>query len=150
MRQSLSTRTSLLAAALLLAGCHQPAPEAPPAQDSDRAAALAGRSPGAYLSPDHDGALYYDLRYLDSTDTEPKATWSARTRREMAIKQQLRLLDMANRPPVRPTAPGHDSILVQGENSSLIPYPSKAEWRADIYRKIDSLKVLEHLPITPH
>lgn len=153
MKQSLLTRTPLLAAALLLGACHQPAPEAAPATNraSDRAAALAGRLPGAYLSPNHDGALYYDLRYLDSTDTEPKAAWSARTRREMAIGQQLSRLELAKRPSTGPVVyPGQDSTWAQSGDGPLIGYPSEAAWRADIYRKIDSLKVLEHLPLTPH
>jgi hypothetical protein len=149
MKQSRITHIPLLAAALLLGACHQPTPEDPLAQD--RVAALAGRSPGAYLSPEHDGPLYYDLRYLDSTDTKPENSWSARTRREMAIAQQLRRLELANRPSNRAVAaPGQDSTWAQSGDGPLIGYPSEAAWRADIYRKIDSLKVLEHLPVTPH
>lgn len=137
------------AATLLLGACHQPAPEATPAQD--RAAALAGRSPGANLSPDHDGPLYYDLRYLDSTDTEPENSWSARSRREMAIKQELRRLGLAKRPSRGPVLyPGEDSVWEQRGDGRLIGFLSEKAELADIYRKLDSLKALEHIPLTSH
>lgn len=150
MKQLLIVRLPLLAAAVLLGACHQPAPKAAPTVDPSRAAALAGRSPGANLSPDHDGALYFDLRYLDSTDTEPPSSWSARTQREMAIGRQLARLELAKRPSSGPVLPGNDSTWEKPGDGPLIGYPNEAAWRADIYRKIDSLKVLEHLPITPH
>ncbi|WP_046243480.1 hypothetical protein [Hymenobacter terrenus] len=147
MRHYLVWATGLL----LATACHQSAPETAPTPDADRAAALAGRPPGANLSPDHDGALYFDLRYLDSVDTEPKASWSARTRREMAIGQQLTRLRLAKRPSTGTVIyPGEDSTWEKPSDGPLKGYPSEDAWRADIYRKIDSLKVLEHLHVTPH
>lgn len=145
MKQLLLVRTPLLVAAALLSACYQPAPEVA------SGTAKAGHPPGAILSRDHDGGLYFDERYLDSTDTEPEASWSARSQREMAIFMQLKRLSVAKRGIVAAgAAAGKDSVWEQVGNGPLVGYRNEAGAFADIYHKIDSLKVLEHIPLTPH
>lgn len=145
MKQLLLVRTPLLVAAALLSACHQPAPEVA------SGTAKAGHPPGAILSRDHDGGLYYDERYADSTDVRPI---SARTQREIAINTQLRRLHLARlgEDPTSLTATAEtiDSVYEQVNGGRLVGYRNVTAQLADIHRKIDSLKVLEHIPLTPH
>ena len=147
-------RLALVALALslgLLTSCHE---------ESTQSAAVPQqigspqRPPGAILSRDHDGALYFDERYLDSQDVRPP---SARIQRELAIQTQLRRLSLVQRALAEP--PTHnasappitsDSVFENVNGGPLLGYPSEQAHLADIYRKIDSLKVLEQIPVTPH
>ena len=104
------------------------------------------------LKPEND--LTFDMRYYDSIEMTPR---SARTERELAIFRQLnRLNDLrAHRQHDRETGvtpkPDTDSIFEQlGSGNPVRGFASRAEKLADIYRKIDSLKVLAHIPLTPH
>jgi hypothetical protein len=93
-----------------------------------------------------DNELHFDERYLDSLD-EPR---SARAQREMAILWQLKRLKMVRRSTYDPTAP-NDSVFDQPvAGSPLVGYLNDSAQLIDIYRRIDSLKVLENIPITPH
>lgn len=166
MKQLLFLPAAPLVAALLLSGlsaCDPRAPVAKPGTPGE----VPARPPGARLSPEHDGALHYDLRYLDSFSVKP---WSARTQRELALARQLRRLDMAKwsakqqakrdsataKNPVQPngsTAVSDsvwDTPFHDGVDGHLVGYPNETARMADIYRRIDSLKVLEHIPLTPH
>ena len=117
----------------LLTGCPQAPPPPAPAVEND---------------------LRFDTRYLDSLD----GPQSARTQREMAIYGQLGRLELAKRSNSRykhlidstgkkdPT----DSVFDSSNGGPLVGFPNRAAHFADIYRKIDSLKVLEHIPLTPH
>lgn len=140
-----SPRKAFLACLLLAMGSCRP--DEPASKPS-----VANGLSGVLRSDYHDGELYFDERYLDSTDTEPESSWSNRTRREMAIQTQLRRLDMATLEgrdkPAKPNLT--DSTFERVGRGPLIGYPNQAALLADIYRKIDSLKVLEHLPVTPH
>jgi hypothetical protein len=123
---------------LLLTGCPQSPPQTPPqaqhpvAQDND---------------------LHFDMRYYDSIEMTPR---SPRTERELAIFIQLQRLKMTK--PFRnkqgqivptPESP-NDSVYTQIGGSKAAGFANQAEEIADIQRKIDSLKVLEHIPLTPH
>jgi len=101
--------------------------------------------------------LRFDRRYYDSIEL-PKR--SPRTERERAIYNQLIRLDMA-KPfyhnskgelvPIPPKQPGDsDSVFEQTGDEPVVGFANEAEQLADIHRKIDSLKVLEHIPLTPH
>ncbi len=102
----------------------------------------------------HDGGLHFDGRYYDSIEMTPR---SPRTERELAIYNQLARLEMIK--PYRnkkgqivstPKQP-NDSIYEQiGEGNPSRGFANEAERLADIHRKIDSLKILEHIPPTPH
>ena len=107
---------------------------------------------GAILSKEHDGALYFDERYLDSQDVRPQ---NARIQRQWAIYTQLRRLDLSKQAAKASVshagpAPTSDSVFEHVNGGSLVGYANEQALSADIYRKIDSLKKLEHLPITPH
>jgi hypothetical protein len=106
------------------------------------------------LSQDHDGALHFDERYLDSQDVRPQ---SARIQRELAIQTQLRrlsLVQLASTIPAKRQASAppisSDSVFEGVDGGPLLGYPNGQANLADIYRKIDSLKVLEQIPLTPH
>ena len=98
--------------------------------------------------------LHFDKRYYDSIEMTPR---SARTERELAIFTQLQRLEMAKPPRnskgqviVLPKQ-SSDSIYEQiGEGSPARGFANEMDRLADIHRKIDSLKVLEHIPLTPH
>ncbi len=130
-RHSFASSTSLLMGLMLLTGC----PQAPPQSPTPPKAA--------------DNELHFDKRYLDSLDG-PR---SARTQRQMAIYGQLRRLEMAKRT-TKSTIAGqkapNDSVFDSTNGGPLLKFPNKEAHLADIYRKIDSLKVLEHIPLTPH
>ena len=99
-------------------------------------------------APPKDGELHFDERYLDSLYV-PRSSFSARTWRELAIRHQLTRLKLARIPsPVgEPEGPVSTQTEVDGPT---VVFPNEAADLADIYRRIDSLKVLEHLPVTPH
>ena len=128
---------SLSVVAVLLAGCTPDAPPPPPPPP---------------LAQNHD--LHFDMRYYDSIEMEPQ---SERTKREAAIYKQLERLRMAQ--PHRnkqgktvpmPKAP-NDSLYEQiGEGKPARGWANAAERLADIHHQMDSLKVLEHIPITPY
>ena len=128
--------TGSLLGLVLLTGC----PQAPPKPPTPPPAA--------------DNELHFDKRYLDSIDMEPR---SARTERELAIFIQLKRLenikqDLLNAEGVlvplsqQPNPPFDESI----GGGPTKHFAGKAEALADIYHKIDSLKVLENIPLTPH
>lgn len=91
--------------------------------------------------------LSFDERYLDSLSLGPP--YSARTLREQAIDRQLRRLEMAKRSAYDP-AQQTDSVWDSPTGGPLVGYPSRTAQLADIQRRLDSLKVLEHIPITSH
>lgn len=135
----------------LFSSCHQ---ETTPSIAVPQQAASSQRPPGAILSQDHDGTLHFDERYLDSQDVRPQ---SARIQRELAIQTQLRRLslvqrDSANHPERWATIPSisKDSVFEHVNGGPLLGYSNERAHLADIYRKIDSLKVLEHISLTPH
>ncbi|WP_156176288.1 hypothetical protein [Hymenobacter terrenus] len=118
---------------LLLTGCptHEPASPPPPPQAKGN-------------------ELHFDMRYYDSIEMTLQ---SERTKRERAIFDQLARLDMTKPPPkhVRIKMPDPtDSIYEHAAGGPVRGFANKAELLADIHRKIDSLKVLEHIPLTPH
>lgn len=127
---------------LLLTGCprQEQAPTSP--------------SPVADSIVPPDGGLHFDGRYYDSIEMTPR---SPRTERELAIYNQLQRLEMTK--PYRnkkgqvvplPKQP-NDSIYEQiGEGQPSRGFANEADRLADIHRKIDSLKMLEHIPLTPH
>jgi hypothetical protein len=134
-RRSFILGTSLLGLTLLT-GCPQTPPQIPtPPQTADK-------------------ELHFDKRYLDSLDG-PR---SARTQREMAIYTQIRRLEMSKNPRFRAKdsiellkiKEPNDSIFESAGGGPLRGYRNQAALDADIHRKIDSLKVLEHIPVTPH
>ena len=134
-RRALLFGASLLGLALLT-GCPQTPPQTPaPPQAADN-------------------ELNFDKRYYDSIEMKSK---SPRTERELAIFTQLLRLerikgDLQNAegkvlPLSQQPNPPYDERMGDGP---LMHFEGKAEALADIYRKIDSLKVLEHIPLTPH
>lgn len=101
-----------------------------------------------------DKDLHFDPRYYDSLDN-PR---TERAKRERAILHQLSRQKMA-RPLVsyygfRHDTTGdyysHDTVYEHVGGGPLVRWKSQAAQRQDINRKIDSLKILEHLPLTPH
>ncbi|WP_046244931.1 hypothetical protein [Hymenobacter terrenus] len=99
-------------------------------------------------APPKDGELRFDERYLDSLSAPP-STYSARTWRQLAIRHQLARLEMASRP--FPPDLQNDSVSERVEaGGPVVKFPNEAASLADIYHRIDSLKVLEGLPVTPH
>ncbi|WP_156176117.1 hypothetical protein [Hymenobacter terrenus] len=99
-------------------------------------------------APPKDGELHFDERYLDSI-SGPPSSFSARTWRELAIRHQLTRLKLARIP--LPSGVPDDSVSEQAElDGPVVKFPNEAASLADIYRRIDSLKVLEGLPVTPH
>lgn len=93
--------------------------------------------------------LVFDERYLDSISAGPP--FSAGTQRQMAIQFELDRLDLANRPMSPELDALDDTIAMQAKaNGPLVKFPNKAALLANIYRRIDSLKTLEHNPLTPH
>lgn len=134
-RHALLLGTSLLGLALLT-GCPQTPPQTPaPPQAADN-------------------ELHFDKRYLDSIEMKNR---SPRTERELAIFTQLLRLERIKRdlqnaegkvvPLSQQPNPPYDERIGDGD---LVHFEGKSEALADIYRKIDSLKVLEHIPLTPH
>ena len=123
---------------LLLTGCPQSAP-----QD------LLQPPP---IPPENDlkfDTLYYDSIYLPHR--------SARTERERAISIQLDRLDgirehrKHDREKGVTPRPDTNAIGEQiGSGNPVRHFANKAALLADIYHQIDSLKVLEHIPLTPH
>jgi hypothetical protein len=110
--------------------------------------------PPAAVAPLKDNELHFDMRYYDSIEMTPR---SPRTERELAIFLQLQRLDMTK--PFRNQKgqivpmpkQRNDSVYEQiGVGNPRRGFASEAELQADIHRKIDSLKVLEHIPLTPH
>jgi len=101
--------------------------------------------------------LRVDPRYYDSIML---GNPSARTQRELAISDQLDRLHLAQPfyhnskgelVPVPPKQPGDsDSVFEKAGDEPVVGFANRAEQLADIHRKIDSLKVLEHIPLTPH
>lgn len=126
-----------VAAGLTLLACTSPEP-----------AALLQLPP---IPPEND--LKFDMSYYDSIDMTPR---SARTERELAIFGELQRLDMIrdfrkhDREKGVTPEPDTDSVSERMGDGPLLGFANKAERLADIYRKIDSLKVLEHIPLTPH
>jgi hypothetical protein len=134
-RRSLLLGISLLGLTLLT-GC----PQTPPQMSAPPQAA--------------DNELHFDKRYYDSIEMTPR---SARTERELAIFTQLQRLDHIKRD--LQNAEGKIDPLSQQPNppfeervgdGPIMHFAGKEEALADIYHKIDSLKVLEHVPLTPH
>lgn len=135
----------------LLSSCHQESSQ--PVAVSQQVGSPE-RPPGAILSHDHDGALHFDERYLDSQDVRPQ---SARIQRELAIQTQLRRLslvkmDSTEHPErwIKSQPFSKDSVFEHVNGGPLIGYPNEQAYLANIFRKIDSLKTLEHIPLTPH
>ena len=97
--------------------------------------------------------LKFDMRYYDSIEMTPR---SARTERQLAIFRQLQRLDMVrefrkhDRERGVTPEPDTNAIYEQVSGEPAVRFPSKAAALADNYRKIDSLKVLENIPLTPH
>lgn len=133
-------RTLLLGISLvgltLLTGCPQTPPQVPT------------------TPPSADNELHFDRRYYDSIEMKHR---SPRTERELAIYTQLLRLDRIKQD--LQNAEGKVDPLSQQPNPSfderigdgpLMHFKGKAEALADIYHKIDSLKVLEHIPLTPY
>jgi hypothetical protein len=121
---------------LLLAGCSQSSPQAPPQRP---------------LFKDH--GLHFDVRYYDSIRMTPR---SARTERQLAIFTQLQRLEDIERDflnaegkPVPLAQQPNPPINEQIGDGPVRHFAGKAEQLADIYRKIDSLNVLEHISPTP-
>lgn len=104
--------------------------------------------------PVADNELHFDMRYIDSIDN-PR---TERSKRELEIWHQLARQKLARpllaRYGLQSDTTGqyqrNDSTTEQIGEGPFVRWRSKAAWRRDINRKIDSLKVLEHLPITPH
>lgn len=100
-----------------------------------------------------DNELHFDKHYLDSLDQKPR---SARTQRELAILMQLKRLEMLK--PYKnkkgdtllTSKQLNDSVYERTGDGPLIGFRDEVAQRADVYRKIDSLKTLEHIPLTPH
>lgn len=137
-RRWLAWGTGLLGL-VLLTGCPQTPPEAPP-------------------QPQHpltkNNTLHFDMRYYDSLEIPPR---SARTERELAIYIQLTRLEYIEEDLLN--AEGKLVPLSQQPNPSIDEsmaggpvqhFAGKAELLADIRHKMDSLKVLEHIPLTPY
>ena len=97
--------------------------------------------------------LKFDRRYLDSIAAGPP--YSERTRREMAIEDQLRRLELYKRS-LKATNLDGTPIGDKGESVTELvrdkytTFPNHAAQLADIYRKMDSLKVLEKIPLTSY
>jgi hypothetical protein len=94
------------------------------------------------------------MRYYDSIEVYPQ---SERTKRQLAISTQLHRLEDVTKP--IPNRQGkivqipkqkNDSVYEQMGYGPVRGFANEAELLADIYRRIDSLKVLEHIPLTPH
>jgi hypothetical protein len=76
----------------------------------------------------------------------------------MAIYTQLRRLEMSKNPRFREKARSgaarhkdlNDLVYEDVGGGLLKGYRNQAALDADIYHKIDSLKVLENIPLTPH
>lgn len=93
--------------------------------------------------------LTFDRRYLDSLSAGPP--YSARTQRQLAIMLQLKRLGMYTEPRFRSKEGNpQDSIYEHVGDGPLVGFANRAEHLADIHRKMDSLKVLENIPLTPH
>lgn len=86
--------------------------------------------------------LRFDVRYLDSLD-HPR---SARTQRQLAIEHQLTRLHEAMSSTTSEGAVYEQAV----EDGPFVGFPTKAARLADINRRIDSLKILEGIPLTPH
>lgn len=141
-----------------LVSCHQQGEVTVQSAPAQRTAAQAMSDSTSYVNftpdPTHEGGLYFDERYDDSTHVHPR---NARIQRQLAIETQFSRLGLARRrasdkDPSRPGAPPitSDSVFEGVSGGPLIGYASEQVLLADIYRKIDSLKVLEHIPLTPH
>lgn len=122
---------------VLLTGCPQTPPKAPV------------RPPRSVVK---DNNLHFDMRYYDSIEMTPR---SAHTERELAIFIQLQRLESVERNLLN--AEGKLVPLSQQPNPSIEEsmaggpvqhFAGKAELLADIRHKMDSLKVLEHIPLT--
>ena len=99
---------------------------------------------------DPEVGLYFDEAYLDSLDHPP---YNERIQRQLAIRIQLtrlRLEVYADEDYKDKKVSLADSIYEgAGDDRPRIGFANRAAHLADIYRKIDSLKVLEHQPLTP-
>lgn len=130
----------LLGLSLLLLSCSQ-SPTQPP--------------PPAYFAVEND--LRFDERYYDSLDAPP-SSYSARTRREQAIAHQLRRLfhmSMSTKYGYHVDTTGQrmriDSVFDRPDvDGPQVGFRNNDALMADVYRRIDSLKILEHIPLTPH
>jgi hypothetical protein len=113
---------------ILLAGCSQ---SSPPQIET--------------AIPDAFG-LHFDRRYLDSISIGPP--YSARTQRQMAIYVQLTRWNSLKSPYHHVDGGSNDSTVefVGGKRKA---FATRAAHLADIRRKIDSLKVLERIPLNP-
>ena len=91
--------------------------------------------------------LRFDERYDDSIGLGPP--YSARTQREMAIYYHLTRLKLVT------FGAKYDNGIPSNVSEHMGDgpfhnFPSKEAQLADIYRNLDSLKVLEHIPLTPY
>lgn len=114
------------------------------------AAKVARTAAGPILSRRHDGGLYFDERYLDSIDAGPP--YSARTLREKEIDKMLGWLDLVQMPIPSDFGehenPNDSTSLSSG--SETIQFANRQQKLKYIYHRIDSLKILENIPLTPH
>lgn len=137
--QARSATRSQLVALLLLSAALGGCPQTPP--------------PQATAPPPAPQELTFDRQYYDSISLPPPR--SARTERQLAIFMQLQRLRMT-----QPYRTQQGQVVPTGEQSSDSVYEqlgvgqprrgfaNKAQELADIHRKLDSLKVLEHIPLT--
>lgn len=121
-------------------------------EDSRTVQSATLRDSGPILSREHDGKLHFDERYLDSQNVRPQ---NARMQRQFAIQTQLYRLNLAKRAASQPPnsygpPPTSDSVFESANGGKLRGWVNNRAQLVDIYRKIDSLKKLQHLPITPH
>jgi len=100
--------------------------------------------------------LRFDERYYDSVQMPNQ---SPRTKREWAIYTQLTRLHLTLPPrnnqgelvPMPAKQPGEsDSVFEINGGQPAVGWANEAQELADIHRKLDSLKVLEHIPLTPY
>ena len=99
--------------------------------------------------------LHFDKRYADSIRLGPP--YSARTRRQMAIQDQLARLVMVEQELIlvgqqdaAGLMAGQDSVHEYVGGRLVGHFVTPAAQLADIHRQLDSLKVLEHIPLTPY
>lgn len=110
------------------------------------------RDPQAHKDSGAVSELRFDRRYLDSIALGPP--YSERTLREWAIRNQLGRLEDYNR--FKAEHLKEDSSATYGpvdESFGDGPerhFPNGKAYLTDVYRQMDSLKTLEHIPLTPY